>query len=264
MKEINAPIDDPKFKKLFDIDQKYYEESSFLRSIKGNYLRFGSLSERQIETFKRVSEEMKNPELLKEKIIYLVRHGESTTNVTHRLTNPAAELTEKGKEQVFANASYLEDKDIHAMYCSTLKRAVDTATLIGQVLQRKPMRTAAIKDTNTGKLAGKSFDDEDVVKALKIHKEDIEGTEKNEIESFGAVQERIKPFVEKVLGSRWRHIVIVSHLDITRVLLSLLLKKPMEDFVSVKQPNDCVYVVDMAKGEVKHFYKKKETSGLLQ
>ncbi len=58
MREINKPIEDEKFRKLFDIEQRLYEQSSFLRSIKSNYLKFGSLSEKQIETFKRVAEEM--------------------------------------------------------------------------------------------------------------------------------------------------------------------------------------------------------------
>ena len=61
MKQINQPIENETFKKLFDIDQTLYEQSSFLRSIKSNYLRFGSLSEKQVETFKRVAEEMKGP-----------------------------------------------------------------------------------------------------------------------------------------------------------------------------------------------------------
>ncbi|MBI2580538.1 hypothetical protein HYV85_01890 [Candidatus Woesearchaeota archaeon] len=61
MKQINQPITDEKFRKMFDIDQKLYEESSFLRSIKSNYLRFGSLSEKQIDTFKRVAAELANP-----------------------------------------------------------------------------------------------------------------------------------------------------------------------------------------------------------
>ena len=60
MKQINQPIQDVTFKKLFDIDQKLYEESAFLRSIKSNYLRFGSLSEKQIEVFKKVVAELKS------------------------------------------------------------------------------------------------------------------------------------------------------------------------------------------------------------
>ena len=65
MREISKPIEDEKFRKMFDIDQKLYEESSFLRSIKSNYLRFGSLSEKQVETFKKVAAELANPEASK-------------------------------------------------------------------------------------------------------------------------------------------------------------------------------------------------------
>lgn len=61
MKQINQPIEDEKFRKLFDIDQKLYEQSSFLRSIKSNYLRFKELSEKQIEVFRKVAEELANP-----------------------------------------------------------------------------------------------------------------------------------------------------------------------------------------------------------
>ena len=60
MKQINQPITDETFRKLFDIDQKLYEESSFLRSIKSNYLRFGSLSDKQVEVFKKVAAELKS------------------------------------------------------------------------------------------------------------------------------------------------------------------------------------------------------------
>lgn len=60
MRQIDKPIEDAAFKKLFDIDQKLYESSSFLRSIKSNYLRFGSLSEKQIEVFKKVAAELKS------------------------------------------------------------------------------------------------------------------------------------------------------------------------------------------------------------
>ncbi|MFH1181624.1 MAG: hypothetical protein V1702_01575 [Candidatus Woesearchaeota archaeon] len=62
MKQINQPIHDEKFRKLFDIDQKLYEESSFLRSIKSNYVRFKSLSEKQIVAFKKVAAELAKPE----------------------------------------------------------------------------------------------------------------------------------------------------------------------------------------------------------
>lgn len=57
MRDINEPIEDPKWKKFFGIDPELYKKSSFLRSIKRNYLRQGGLTDKQKETFLRVVKE---------------------------------------------------------------------------------------------------------------------------------------------------------------------------------------------------------------
>jgi len=51
--ELEGEIKDPKMKKMFDIPKQLYQENSFLRDIKINYLKFGKLSEKQIEAFKK-------------------------------------------------------------------------------------------------------------------------------------------------------------------------------------------------------------------
>ena len=56
-KGIDKPITDPKFKQMFDIDPRLYEQNYFLRDIKAKYLRFGQLSEKQIEVFEKVAKE---------------------------------------------------------------------------------------------------------------------------------------------------------------------------------------------------------------
>jgi len=50
--ELAQEIADPEMKKFFDIPFSFYEKSNFLRDIKIKYLRFGSLTEKQIEAFK--------------------------------------------------------------------------------------------------------------------------------------------------------------------------------------------------------------------
>ena len=58
-KELSAPISDPQMKKMFDIPEECYRESSFLRKIKSNYLRYNSLTDRQIEAFKETVKRLK-------------------------------------------------------------------------------------------------------------------------------------------------------------------------------------------------------------
>ena len=59
--ELQGKIDDPAMKELFDIPEEFYKANAFVRDIKINYLKFGKLSEKQIEAFKKTVERMKNP-----------------------------------------------------------------------------------------------------------------------------------------------------------------------------------------------------------
>ncbi len=58
--ELHTKIKNVKMRKFFDISEEFYKESGFLRSIKINYIKFGKLSDKQIEWFKKVVEEIKN------------------------------------------------------------------------------------------------------------------------------------------------------------------------------------------------------------
>ena len=57
--DLKKEIKDKKMKKFFDIPEEFYKENSFLRSIKLNYLRYGKLTERQIEAFKKTVDKLK-------------------------------------------------------------------------------------------------------------------------------------------------------------------------------------------------------------
>lgn len=57
--EMVGEITNPKLKKLLDIPEEFYKDNSFLRSIKINCLRYGTLSEKQVEFFKKSVEKMK-------------------------------------------------------------------------------------------------------------------------------------------------------------------------------------------------------------
>lgn len=51
--ELQGDIKDPKMKKLLNIPEKLYKKNYFLRNIKINYLKWGKLSDKQIEAFKK-------------------------------------------------------------------------------------------------------------------------------------------------------------------------------------------------------------------
>ena len=57
--EMQGEIKDPEMKKMFDIPEELYKENAFLRDIKIKYLKWGELTENQINAFKKVTEELK-------------------------------------------------------------------------------------------------------------------------------------------------------------------------------------------------------------
>ena len=65
--EKDRPIKDPKIKKLFNIPKEFYDKYAFLKNIKANYMRYGNLTVKQIEVFKKVVEEAKIKKKNKEK-----------------------------------------------------------------------------------------------------------------------------------------------------------------------------------------------------
>lgn len=58
--DLNQPIKDKKMQQLFDIPEQFYIDNMFLRDIKMKYIKFGELSDKQIEAFKTTVEKMKN------------------------------------------------------------------------------------------------------------------------------------------------------------------------------------------------------------
>jgi hypothetical protein len=62
-KDMQGEITEPEMKKLFDIPDDLYKQNSFLRKIKINYLRYHSLTQPQIDAFKRTVQEMQKTKI---------------------------------------------------------------------------------------------------------------------------------------------------------------------------------------------------------
>lgn len=58
-RELSVEIIDPKMKKLFSIPEEFYVKNTFLRNVKLSYIRYGKLSDRQIEAFNKTVSDFK-------------------------------------------------------------------------------------------------------------------------------------------------------------------------------------------------------------
>ncbi len=224
LNEIDEPIEDKIYRKLFDIDPKLYKESYFLRNIKMQYLRKGILTEKQVEVFKKVAKELgggkaqqqKEPQLLK--ITYFV-HGTTTYNEKEKATGwEPGELSKTGKKQCMELRAILKKQKMKfdVIFCSDLKRAVESAEILfpdAVIIPDKRLREANYGDL-TGKGAG----------TFKNKLADFVNAPFPNGESYKAVEKRMAEFLNDIFEKHpGKHIAIVAH-QAPQLALDVLVK----------------------------------------
>jgi broad specificity phosphatase PhoE len=92
-------------------------------------------------------------------VIYLIRHGESTLNVAHKISCKQWEgdLTEKGCEQARLAGHWLIAKEVNiqTIYTSPFQRTQQTASIIGEILNLTPEIDDDLHELDCGELEGR-------------------------------------------------------------------------------------------------------------
>ena len=149
--------------------------------------------------------------------LYLIRHGENTANITkefsHRLVDYP--LTPKGVLQAQQTGEYFRDKLIDAIYCSPLKRAIETAEIIGRAIGIQPMIMEEFREVNVGALEvlGGSPENwnmhDSIVRAWFEGQPDLMFPEG---ENYHMLLERMRAGVERILREQdGKRSIIVGH-----------------------------------------------------
>jgi broad specificity phosphatase PhoE len=87
---------------------------------------------------------------------YFLRHGETDVNRLGLVSGQTdAELNDTGRGQARAAAQLLKDRGIGAIYSSPLKRALDTAGCVAEVLKLEIVVVPELAERNWGELEGK-------------------------------------------------------------------------------------------------------------
>lgn len=134
------------------------------------------------------------------------------------------DLTEAGKKQAECIgkklAKELTDNNF-VMYSSDLKRAKQTAEIIGQHMNLSPILAPELRERNLGKC---------VEKSVQWLRENIECQEKtvddrmfSDAESRRDEWNRLFPFYQKIIKSNEENIIIVSHGDLLSVFNAMWL-----------------------------------------
>ena len=89
-------------------------------------------------------------------LLYVIRHGESETNLSHWTGWNDVNLTDKGRQDAARAGEMLKGIDFDAIYASDLTRALNTAQIALPGCQ--PKITPLLREINVGDLAGNPID----------------------------------------------------------------------------------------------------------
>lgn len=146
--------------------------------------------------------------------LILVRHGQSEHHIrgwTGGWTN--TRLTEFGRRQ-----SQMTGERLHSLitaqswsfYCSDLIRALETAKIIGSVLDLEPIADKALRELNWGVAKDMSLQE---ANSLKLEKTEplIDWVPFPEAESRRMLFKRISKFLKNLVTNKEDRVLIVSH-----------------------------------------------------
>ena len=157
--------------------------------------------------------------------VYIVRHGESTANVSHIHQTPDEELTERGKQQAIEVAHRFTDICIAKIISSPYKRAINTALEIQKTTDAKiekndlfvevkrPSELAGTLRTSPG--AQVVFDE------IYKHAHDEKWHYSDE-ENFSDFKKRVKKAITFLENQTYEEFAVVTHSVFLRMLIGLL------------------------------------------
>lgn len=183
--------------------------------------------------------------------LIIVRHGETEENVKGiRQGHLPGKLTEKGREQARKLAERFRYEKIDAIFSSDLKRAKDTAKEIARYHNIPVQYTEKLREISGGIYEGKPK--EELHEAREKSRKTKLEFRPEEGETFEELKERVKNFLEELKKKyKGKTVLICSHGNYIETLLGILLKRPLEKSLEIKQSNAAVNIVE-AKDSGEH------------
>lgn len=173
--------------------------------------------------------------------LFLVRHGETQWNVEEKTQGRQdSPLTAEGIQQGKMLANYLKKFNIDSIYCSPLKRAVDTGNLIREALGVPIQYKEDLMELNFGIWEGLTAKEIEASypTELEIWHQHPQQWEIQKGESLTIGLQRVTRCIEEILAQDpAERILIISHGTIIKLYLMSLLGMELTHFYRLKQDN---------------------------
>ena len=157
--------------------------------------------------------------------VLLLRHGKTSDPDRFHGAESDVGLSERGLRQSSVLARHLVDFRPAALYCSGMRRALETARPIAEACGLLPETVADLHEWRMGAISGRNKEEARAVYAgvMKRWAAGERGYKPEGAESYAEIEGRVRqPFEDLVDLAAGRTIVIVSHGMVIRVLFTSL------------------------------------------
>jgi len=177
--------------------------------------------------------------------IILLRHGETIYNEEKRLQSPKDSLTEEGKEQILKLSEKLERFNFNEIISSDEKRAIESAGIISQWINKGFKEFSLIREKSSGDFSDKLVNEVDwsLVKGSFLEKKIPGG------ESVRDVSMRASEFFKILNGfKQGETILVVSHGTFLRILFCLIFNKDIQEYLlNYEFPNSSYIIISRSE-----------------
>ncbi|MGO8791786.1 MAG: histidine phosphatase family protein, partial [Terriglobia bacterium] len=167
-------------------------------------------------------------------LFYFIRHGETEWNAEGRFCGRTdVPLSDAGRRQARLLALRAKSILIDGLYSSPLRRALETARIIGEVMGREPVVDERLTELNYGTWEGLTLEEiERTGPAIyQAWKRDPGSLAPPEGESGAQLVERVMPFLRDVaLSHPAGNVMVVCHKTVCRLLACHFLGVPLSEY----------------------------------
>lgn len=183
-----------------------------------------------------------------EKKILLLRHGEIQTGTHEKrfIGQVDLPLSDMGRQQAQYWRECLVDAPLARIFSSDLSRCMETTRIIAddRSITIKPL--AGLREINLGQWDGMTF------RQLKARWPDAYQKRGMDLvrfrppagESFLDLRQRVVPVFEHAVAQSGKHLLIVAHAGVNRIILSHVLGMPAENLFRMAQGYGAMNLID--------------------